>query len=193
MAAEWTRSRWIKSARTENNPAVSVDERAWPHEQQPNTKTPWPYHVLQPALHPALDTETMVPARAGLGARPVDAGRVRGQPARGTCSCSSGCCWGIRQIGGIPHVDDRWRTSLRHHLGRHRRCSRVRGDLPLTMDMADLNSNEKHADLPDRYRRTPAGPERSATAISCSTARTRWLSSTRRSLVLLLYPPRTRG
>jgi hypothetical protein len=46
--------------------------------------------------------------------------------------------------------------------------------LPLTLDMSELNGNEKHADLP----RMRADQERSGMAISCCMARTPWWSST---------------
>jgi len=37
--------------------------------------------------------------------------------------------------------------------------------LPLTLDMSELNGNEKHADCRNRYRRMRADPERSGMAI----------------------------
>ena len=49
--------------------------------------------------------------------------------------------------------------------------------LPLTIDMADLNSNEKHADLPRSLPTSATRPERSATATSCCTGREPWSSS----------------
>jgi hypothetical protein len=45
-------------------------------------------------------------------------------------------------------VDDCRRTSLRHHLDRQRRRPRFAAQLPLTLDMSELDGNEKHADLP---------------------------------------------
>ena len=45
-------------------------------------------------------------------------------------------------------MDDCRRTSLRHHLDRQRRRPRFAAQLPLTLDMSELDGNEKHADLP---------------------------------------------
>ena len=49
--------------------------------------------------------------------------------------------------------------------------------LPLTLDMPDLNGNEKHVSLPKGCRQMRAGRERYATVISCCTAQRPWSSS----------------
>ena len=48
--------------------------------------------------------------------------------------------------------------------------------LPLSIDMADFNGNEKHAELPRSLPTSSIAPARSAMAISCCTDRARWLS-----------------
>ena len=73
---------------------------------------------------------------------------------------------GIPDAEGITHVDDRRRSSFRHHLDRQRRRAGLAAQLPLTLDMSELNGNEKHAELPQELCPRPrADRERSATAM----------------------------
>jgi hypothetical protein len=49
--------------------------------------------------------------------------------------------------------------------------------LPLTLDMEELNGNEKHGELPKALPTDVSRPARSATAISCCGVRAPWASS----------------
>ena len=46
--------------------------------------------------------------------------------------------------------------------------------LPLTLDMSELNGNEKHGDLPKPLPANSTKQERSGVAILCCMARTPW-------------------
>jgi hypothetical protein len=50
--------------------------------------------------------------------------------------------------------------------------------LPLTLNMSELNGNEKHADLPKPLPANASRPEQSGMAILCCMARPLWWSST---------------
>ena len=120
------------------------------------------------------------------GARPA--------AARGAqCGCP-GCRSGIRSTGGTRM----WMTVGEHRfaitLADTDAARAFAAQLPLTLDMAELNGNEKHADLsqalPDECESTRDDSQRRSDALRLEHAG-RLLPDVQ--LVLLVHPPRPRG
>ena len=163
MAAAWTRSRWIRSARTEMD---------------------------------AMQRSHGARALRGLGllfGLLMLGGCEAGQPGTSSSPTVAAAAATVQ-----PEESRMWMT-----LG-ERRFAITLADteaarafaamLPLTIDMADLNSNEKHADLPQiaADERNPArnDPQRRPHAVRVENLG-RLLSDVR--LVLLVHAPRPRG
>jgi hypothetical protein len=152
MAAAWMRGRWLRLAKTETDPGPCVDqgelhghEQSWhPHRRLSSVR-----HAHLPSLIPRRAGPARIEAAARLAPRGGQRVRSRSRSAvRLARRYCRGCLGGIHETGGIAYVDDCRRTSLRHHLDRQRRRPRFAAQLPLTLDMSELDGNEKHADLP---------------------------------------------
>ena len=152
-----------RTSHQENPMTMSLDTSRNGHRQTAVERRA----TRRPAGHP----------RAGPALRPARAWRVQCRPARRfAASTIAARC--NRPTGGITHVDDRRRTSLRHHPGRHRSRPRLR---------RDAAADDRHG-RPQQQREArgaaegaadecQTGPARYATATSCCTGREPWSSS----------------